>query len=246
MSRIGKMVPYLIFSREVKMNEPNLLKKPMEINSNSIETNKASNRNPFLVAEYDALRNESLRCAQLISNSVWIGVTGFGLVIAAGASLLDKVPTISGALLASIVLIILCIQSIAISVIYLSELWKYIRVGYFLQTKIEPMFEIQIGAESQSKHWEQWVKDHRASPLYLISIIFLQIPIILTLVLLIIYFFPGVLIFVKGKSALSLLSIMVFKDLSIRFLLIFILLVNIFFIILLVRKVYYAKKGEFS
>jgi len=44
------------------------------------------------IEEYRALRAESLRCAQLISNTSWIGFSGFVLTAGAGEKILKENP----------------------------------------------------------------------------------------------------------------------------------------------------------
>lgn len=129
------------------------------------------------LAEYKALRDESLRCAQLLSNAVWTAVTGFGLTAGIGAAFVGKVSETRSRLILPGVVILLCIQAIAISTIYLSELWKYIRVGYYLRTRVEAHFVAANQGVEAPMYWEHWIENQRARWLYLASLTFLQFPI---------------------------------------------------------------------
>jgi len=148
----------------------------------SIKENGNLNKQPVIeaesfiatkLAEFKALRDESLRCTQMLSNAVWVAVTGYAATVGIAATFLGR----SGAIgyqmredmLMQTTVALLCLEAMAISVIYLSELWKYIRVGYYIREKLLiPM------------NWEKWIQDHRAYELYFGSLVFLQLPIIMT------------------------------------------------------------------
>jgi hypothetical protein len=126
------------------------------------------------LAVYEALRAESDRIAQLLSNAVWAGITGFGLTLAGAAALADKVIT---PLIVPSAALLLCIQSLAISTVYASELWKYIRVGTYIRVYIEPYFQILCGGVTAPMRWESWIVKHRARALHTAALLFLQGPV---------------------------------------------------------------------
>lgn len=132
------------------------------------------------LAEYTALRAESDRSAQLLSNAVWIGVTGFGLTLAgAAAASTNGVHPV----LVPVVAVLLTIQSTAITTLYASELWKYIRVGTYIRVYIEGYFRRRDNP-TPPMHWESWITAHRAKTLHLTALTFLQAPVLVTGVLL--------------------------------------------------------------
>lgn len=124
-----------------------------------------------LLAEFKALRDESLRCAQLLSNAAWVAVTGYAVTIGAAAAFLGR----SGAagrsvreeMLLPATLALLCVEAMAISAMYLSELWKYIRVGAYIREHL-----------ALPTRWEKWIQSHRAYELYIGSLTFLQLPVL--------------------------------------------------------------------
>lgn len=141
------------------------------------DSEKADPTESLRLAEYKALRDESLRCAQLLSNAVWTAVTGFGLTAGIGAAFIGRTSADDAVLIVPGITILLCIQSAAISTIYLSELWKYIRVGYYLRTRIESHFS-RAGRDSiPPMYWEHWIENQRARWLYYASLSFLQLPV---------------------------------------------------------------------
>lgn len=127
------------------------------------------------IAEYQTLRAESDRSAQLLSNAVWIGVTGFGLTLAgaAAASTNGLQPVVVPS-----VAILLAIQSCAITMLYGSELWKYIRVGTYIRVYIERYFCRHREKVYGPMHWETWIAGHRALGLHFAALLFLQSPIL--------------------------------------------------------------------
>jgi hypothetical protein len=133
------------------------------------------------LAEYKALRDESLRCAQLFANAVWVAVTGYAVTVGVGASFLGKAGgngrQVREDLLLTAVLCLLCIEALAISTMYLSELWKYIRIGTYIRQYIEPQLsEVQL--DRPPMNWERWIKKHRAKELYIGALTLLQLPVI--------------------------------------------------------------------
>lgn len=134
------------------------------------------------IAEYEALRAESDRSAQLLSNAVWIGVTGFGLTLAGAAA--ASADGLEPALVPAVACL-LGIQSFAITMLYLSELWKYVRVGTYIRIYIEGSFPpLDAKTYAPPMHWETWIDTNRAEGLHRTALIFLQAPIIIAAILL--------------------------------------------------------------
>ncbi len=127
------------------------------------------------LAEYEALRAESDRIAQLLSNAVWAGVTGFGLTFV-GAAAFSNLHAARPLIVPSVALLV-CIQALAISTVYASELWKYIRVGTYIRTYIESYFQSRYDHAPAPMQWESWINRHRAKGLHLASLSLLQAPI---------------------------------------------------------------------
>jgi len=126
------------------------------------------------LAEFKALRDESLRSAQLLANAVWVAVTGYAVTIGAAAAFLGRAGTggraVREEMLLPAILALLCLEAMAISAMYLSELWKYIRVGAYIREELK-----------LPTHWEQWIEQHRAYELYLGSLMYLQLPVIIAI-----------------------------------------------------------------
>ncbi len=129
------------------------------------------------IAEYTGLRAESDRSAQLLSNAVWIAVTGFGLTLAGAAA--ASTNGVQPVLVPSVALL-LSIQSVAITTLYASELWKYIRVGTYIRVYIEGYFRRQGDHRMPPMHWETWIVAHRALTLHIAAVVFLQVPVVVT------------------------------------------------------------------
>ncbi|MFA5908524.1 MAG: hypothetical protein WC815_07100 [Vicinamibacterales bacterium] len=127
------------------------------------------------LAEYEALRAESDRSAQLLSNAVWAGVTGFGLTLAGAAAVAANGPM--PPLVVPAVALLLSIQSLAMTTVYASELWKYIRVGTYIREYIEPYFRLRAESSAPPMQWESWIAKHRATLLHISALLFLQGPI---------------------------------------------------------------------
>jgi len=131
------------------------------------------------LAEYKALRDESLRCSQIFSNAAWLAVTGYGATIGVGAAFLNKVGsnarTVDEKLLLPATLCFLCLEAIAISAIYLAELWKYIRIGAYIRTEIEPAL---FASPTLPMRWEAWITAHRTKEVYVFSLLLLQLPVV--------------------------------------------------------------------
>jgi hypothetical protein len=148
--------------------------------------------------EYKALRAESIRCAGIISNTVWIGIAQFALTIAASIA---SGKSSSGTRL--LFLILLSLESIAATSMYLSELWKYVRIGRYIRGKIESQYEkIQdfndknikaFDHENVPMFWEHWINSRvagRSKSFTLVSLFILQIPIMVCIATIFEYFFP--------------------------------------------------------
>lgn len=138
--------------------------------------------------EYKALRAESLRCAGIIANTVWLGITQFAITIVAAASFgKDNV------VIRFTFLVLLSVESLAASAMFLSELWKYARIGRYIREKIEKTYiekEDDPSVKTKPMFWENWIKHKRARLLYHISIIILQLPNIIIGITLLVFLFP--------------------------------------------------------
>lgn len=129
--------------------------------------------------EYKALRAESLRCAGTTSNTLWLGITQFSLTLGAWAifardSIEFYLP----------LLIILEIESLAASCIYLGELWKYARVGHYIREKIENqilIYDTNNDIRKRPLFWENWIINRRVKWIYVFSLAILQIPFLISL-----------------------------------------------------------------
>jgi hypothetical protein len=186
--------------------------------------------------EYKALRAESIRCAGIISNTVWIGIAQFALTIA--AAIVSGKNTAGTPL---VFLILLSLESIAATSMYLSELWKYVRIGRYIRGKIESQYEIMQGFDNKNikafdhknvpMFWEHWINSSvagRSKSFTLVSLFILQIPIIVCIATIVEYFlspfdtfFPELASLVSGSvlpwRSLLLLITMTVIDLSIVF-----------------------------
>jgi hypothetical protein len=134
----------------------------------------------YVLEEYRALREESLRSTSIISNTIWISTSTLVVTIGGGITILQEHQN-----LGSLFLILVSIQSFAGSVMFLSELWKYVRVGYYIRTEIETKFQ-ELSKEEERKspiHWEHWIEQRRATFYYLISLFVLLSPALIILCL---------------------------------------------------------------
>jgi len=93
----------------------------------------------LVLEEYKALRAESLRCAQTVATTVWVGITGF-LVTAAAAIAATRFVYDHESLLL-ITLLLLVLQAFGASLMFLSDYWRFVRIGIYIRTKIEEQFE---------------------------------------------------------------------------------------------------------
>src|SRR4051812_17386159 len=76
------------------------------------------------LAEYKALRDESLRCSQLLANAVWVAVTAYALTIGSIAAYIGKTG-VNGLAVEERTLVpaaasLLCVEALTITVMYLS------------------------------------------------------------------------------------------------------------------------------
>lgn len=187
------------------------------------------------LAEFKALRDESLRCTQMLSNAVWVAVTGYAATVGIAATFLGR-SSVAGSqicvdMLMQTTIALLCVEAMAISVMYLSELWKYIRIGYYIRKELQlPM------------NWEKWIQDHRAYELYFGSLVFLQLPIIIT-VLGFVLLCTGV----PGKPG-SLVTFIGWlnSDSCMTILIIIVLILDFFVVLRLIVRVKDARDGIFG
>ena len=144
------------------------------------DTGRASLTDSFerlALEEYRALRAESLRCAGLTTNTVWLGTTQFAVTIAAIAAMPAASRTEDTVLLGFVVL---CVEAIAASILFLGEAWKYVRVGRFIREKSEKWAADHVKDErikGMPLGWETWIRERRTRYLYGASIVILQLPI---------------------------------------------------------------------
>lgn len=196
------------------------------------------------LAEYEALRAESDRIAQLLSNAVWAGVTGFGLTFAGAAAFGGGSAALS--LIIPSVALLLCVQALAISTVYASELWKYVRVGTYIRTYIEPYFQERHSASPAPMQWESWIHRHRARALHFASLAFLQAPIG-------IMFLAGLLLMgvklswlcAAEGSSLKFLTYLE-SDAVLSGLILAICIADVFAMAILARSLRLAEKGDFG
>jgi hypothetical protein len=143
------------------------------------------------IAEYQTLRAESDRISQLLSNAIWVGITGFGLTVVAAASFANARMALPHIMQA--IALLLAVQSTAISTMYASELWKYARVGWYIRDRIEKYFRSETDPPVVAMDWETWIRKHRAKLLYQAALGFLQAPILGCLLMLImdLFHWPG-------------------------------------------------------
>lgn len=131
----------------------------------------------LILEEYKALRAESLRCAQTVATTVWVGVTGFLVTIGAAIAAARYVQNYEYLLLVTLILLVL--QSLAASLMFLSDYWRFVRVGIYLRTKIEKQFEIDAPNREVWRpiNWEHWIQGKRRAVWFPIASIFvLQLP----------------------------------------------------------------------
>jgi hypothetical protein len=129
--------------------------------------------NELILAEYQTLRAESDRISQFLANAVWAGITGFALSIVAAGTLSES--GLSRPRVIQSILTLLLFQSMEITTMYLSELYKYKRVGVYIRTRIEDRYK-HYGSNRRPLYWENWIDNKRAEILHISAIAFLQAP----------------------------------------------------------------------
>lgn len=139
----------------------------------------------IMLEEYKALRNESLRSAQILSNTVWIAVSGFIITIGVFANAAKSIPSI-----VKYLPLLLCIQSLSATSMFLSETLKYARVGTYIREKIEKSL-IQANhdnaVDENPMFWEHWITNKRVTLYYLSVIGLLQFPVFGSLLIFVSY-----------------------------------------------------------
>jgi hypothetical protein len=146
----------------------------------------------LLVEEYKALRAESLRCAQTVATTVWVGITGFLITSGAAVGAARFVQDHNALLQVS--LIVLILQAFGASIMFLSEYWKFVRIGVYIRTKIEEQFETDVGGFAERDggetktwrpmDWEHWIQGKRRAAWFpLASLFTLQLPAAIVIVL---------------------------------------------------------------
>lgn len=128
-----------------------------------------------LLAEYQALRDESLRCAQIISTTLWVGISGFAVTVGAGLAALKAHP-----LVLPLAMSFLCLQALGASTMLLAEVWKYGRVGCYIRKNIEAcLVQREIGSDGKRLlNWEHWINNKRPMWFYVLSLLILQAPVL--------------------------------------------------------------------
>ncbi len=134
------------------------------------------------LAEYQTLRSESDRISQFLATAIWVGLTGFALSIAAAGTLSSA--GIARPKVVQATTVLLVFQSVAISTMYLSELYKYKRVGGYIRTHIESRLGARLTKSQRPLNWETWIEPQRATALHVSSFVFLQSPVLATFLLL--------------------------------------------------------------
>jgi hypothetical protein len=191
--------------------------------------------NELIVAEYQTLRAESDRISQFLANAVWVGITGFALSIVAAGTLSESGLTRPRVVQA--ILILLLFQSMAITTMYLSELYKYKRVGVYIRTRIEDRYK-HYGSNRRPLYWENWIDNNRAKILHRSAVAFLQAPAVATLLL-----FLGASCSKQtgGTSFFFRISKDLVQDGSILWLLGMLLMANFLLVFMLVRQLKRSK-----
>jgi hypothetical protein len=116
--------------------------------------------------EYKALRAEGLRSAGIIANTVWLGTAQFAITIVGAATYAQK--AFSTPIMLPIFLILLSLESMAASFMFLAEFGKYVRVGHYIRVKIEKKYPVM--------EWEHWIQSKRSIIFPIFSITILQLP----------------------------------------------------------------------
>ncbi|MCI5161736.1 MAG: hypothetical protein D3917_06880 [Candidatus Electrothrix sp. AX5] len=184
----------------------------------------------ILLEEYRALREESLRSSAILSNTVWVSVSGFIITVGAFANAAKDFPTIFGYLP-----LLLCIQAFSATSMFLSEVWKYARVGVYIREKIEKsLFQNEFTGtpEKNPLYWEHWISHKRASVYYLSVLVLLQLPVFVTIFIFGISFFEW-----NFSIQVSTIADGVVSDIFILISTCFVVIADIFITIYLILKI---------
>ena len=157
------------------------------------------------IEEYKALRAESLRCGGIISNTIWVGVTQYAVTCI--TVFIRKID-----FFVPLLITLLMLESIAATAMFLSEVFKYSRIGWYLRFKIEKSFAAKDPMTLEFRmpiEWEHWIQDKRSEIFYVASLFALQLPIIISLFILLflikVNFLRDVLVFPDHISNMALL-----------------------------------------
>jgi hypothetical protein len=128
--------------------------------------------------EYKALRQESLSLVTAQGTTVWAGVVAFVLTLGSFISTLGRteIKPETWQLMGATLAIVLVVQSMAASVIYLGLVWKYVRVGIYIAGRLEAWFAAKELVEPL--FWEHWIRSVRARASYYLSLTLLQAPVV--------------------------------------------------------------------
>lgn len=140
------------------------------------------NHTGILLEEYKALRQESLRSSAILSNTVWISISGFIITVGAFANAAKGFPAI-----VEYLPLLLCVQAFSATSMFLSETWKYARVGVYIREKIEKSLLQEENNENLREnplYWEHWITNRRALVYYYSVLGLLQLPIVITILIL--------------------------------------------------------------
>jgi len=138
-----------------------------------------------LLAEFEALCTEGQRCSQLLATVLWLGLSGLLVTIAALLVMAEKIPS-----LLPLGACFLCIQSSGASTVLLGELWKLKRVGFYVREMVENrLLRTDPAGGGRLLNWEHWVLNNRAWLFYVPSLLFLQVPVVASALLLIVFHF---------------------------------------------------------
>lgn len=141
------------------------------------------------LAEYSALRNESLQCSEMIGHAVWIGLTGFIVTVGGTAAALGQIDNatvwlwlMDEAKVSFAVLVVLMLQSIAATAHLVSQLFRFLRIGVYLREHYEePLAPSGANASAITlirPQWERHIVGQRSISFYVVSIGILQLPLI--------------------------------------------------------------------
>ena len=142
----------------------------MSDNSQSSRKVFAKDPQSALLAEYQSLRSESIQIGQVISTTLWVAVSSYGVTGSAGLAILKYLPN-----MLTILLGLLCVQSLAASLMFLANIFKYVRIGSYIRKHVESRLIQETG--DRLLNWEGWVEKRRPKWYYVVSFLILQSPI---------------------------------------------------------------------